>query len=439
MKKALLLYLTIILDAYGLLAQCPTPVHPDYPALMALYNSTNGPGWHNNQGWAGGAAGTDCDPCKWYGVRCGFYSGRVVIVDLPGNNLKGVLPVEIAQLTEMFTLRLSNNELTGTIPSVVWQMSNLSMLVLDSNRLSDTISSSISDMQRLRILDLSNNDLYGTIPEEIALIPYLTEINLSRNRLSGSIPDGLCKPLLTLKLNLSQNQLSGKLPPDLGTPYCLTDLNVSHNQLSGTIADIFSEYSYIIEFNLSNNRFTGPLPEGFIDTTPVSPVRQLYLHNNDFSGCVPNGWRRFCSLGFSNDPAKNGYNLTGNPKLAWQGDISLFCAGQPQIGAPCDDGDSTTINDRIRADCTCQGDSLVTTNEPLVQFTRLYPNPANTFLFVRGELPQQMLFFTLSGQLWQQLQPISPTLSLANYPAGMYIVQLHYPDRVEIERLIIHK
>lgn len=60
----------LILTNQSINAQCPLPVHADYDALMALYNSTNGPGWTDNSGWIDGAAGTNCDPCTWYGITC---------------------------------------------------------------------------------------------------------------------------------------------------------------------------------------------------------------------------------------------------------------------------------------------------------------------------------------------------------------------------------
>ena len=33
--------------------------------LLDFYNSTNGPFWHNKDGWAGLG-----DYCRWYGVQC---------------------------------------------------------------------------------------------------------------------------------------------------------------------------------------------------------------------------------------------------------------------------------------------------------------------------------------------------------------------------------
>jgi len=74
-------------------------------ALVAIYNSTDGPGWTNNNGWTV----TDI-PCDWHGVTCG--SGHVSELDLRGNQLNGPLPSELGDLTWVTQLLLRENQLT---------------------------------------------------------------------------------------------------------------------------------------------------------------------------------------------------------------------------------------------------------------------------------------------------------------------------------------
>lgn len=47
--------------------------------------------------------------------------------------------------------------------------------------------------------------------------------------------------------------------------------------------------------------------------------------------------------------------------MPWQGVEANYCNGEPQIGAPCDDGNPNTENDRIQADCTCGCPVVATT------------------------------------------------------------------------------
>lgn len=74
-------------------------------ALMALYNSTNGPNWRNNEGWGGGSP-----YCLWYGVECNE-SGDVLKLLLGFNYLGGSIPPDLSELTELRMLFLDSNYL----------------------------------------------------------------------------------------------------------------------------------------------------------------------------------------------------------------------------------------------------------------------------------------------------------------------------------------
>jgi len=68
-------------------AQAAIPQHRR-EALIALYNSTNGAGWTNNNGWLG-APGTECD-C--YGVACDRNLSNLQGLFLDSNQLSGGIP-----------------------------------------------------------------------------------------------------------------------------------------------------------------------------------------------------------------------------------------------------------------------------------------------------------------------------------------------------------
>ena len=84
----------------------------DYDALVALYNSTNGQGWGNNEGWL-----TDKPVSEWFGVTAD--SGRVTRLSLGYNQLSGSIPREIGNLTKLTWLYLDNNQLTGGLPKSI--------------------------------------------------------------------------------------------------------------------------------------------------------------------------------------------------------------------------------------------------------------------------------------------------------------------------------
>ncbi len=131
MKKLLLtiaMTLTINSSAFGAV----TAVERD--ALVALYNSTDGASWTNNDNWGFG------DPCdnSWYGVSC---TGTLVTwLNLASNQLTGTIPTEIGSLTNLTSLNLGSNQLTGTIPAEIGSLTNFARYRLSGNKYTGAIT-----------------------------------------------------------------------------------------------------------------------------------------------------------------------------------------------------------------------------------------------------------------------------------------------------------
>jgi len=103
----------------------------DRNALIAIYNALDGPNWKNNTNWNTTAPIED-----WYGVSTNS-SGCVTSLDLNDtndiagkNNLSGVLPNEIGDLTELVNLDFAIGDISGTIPSTITNLTNLANLNL---------------------------------------------------------------------------------------------------------------------------------------------------------------------------------------------------------------------------------------------------------------------------------------------------------------------
>ena len=95
-------------------------------ALLALYDSTNGPQWTVQTGWL-----QTTTPCSWHGVSC--YLGYVNALILSENGLTGSLPQEMADLTNLESLNLGYNGLSGPIPPELGSLARLEGLVLSGN------------------------------------------------------------------------------------------------------------------------------------------------------------------------------------------------------------------------------------------------------------------------------------------------------------------
>jgi len=288
-------------------AACDAPdpcTHPDYDALMALYNSTGGDNWTNNgttanpqsttAGW-----GKDCDVCTWYGVECDG-NNRVITLTLIGNNLNGEIPNNSFNLPELQELYLSSNNFANS-----------------------AIPSSISLLSKLEIFVIINSMLGGEIPSSLWDIAPLYFVNLKSNNLVGGIGTNISSSQSLETLHLNDNELTDPIPAELG------------------------QVATLAQLRLENNNVSGQLPESLSN---LSELNFLWIQNNNLEGCIPPTWSNLCGV--------TNVVLDNNPLLPWQGDFDEFCntsgSQSEQYAAPCNDGnDSNDTDDQILEDCTC--------------------------------------------------------------------------------------
>lgn len=309
----------------------------DSLALVALYKSTQGeqwPQWINN--W-------EREPFhRWNGVGIEKINGvrRVTSLTLIGMNLKGVLPAEIGNLTELRKIYLNfNSELTGIIPAEFYNLKNLVVvdfsysgisgelseevgalvnldtlnihkgymsggprltgsipatignlkvlrcLDLDNNALTGEIPAEIGDMESLEKLGLWLNELTGEIPAEIGKLTNLKHLFLAGNKLSGAIPSEFGKLKNLLELSMDGNNLSGAIPASMGDMSSLEYLDMGHNKLTGKIpAEIVKLYHLGI-FRANDNALEGEIPAGLCNENPY--LVSVCLQNNNLTGEIP--------------------------------------------------------------------------------------------------------------------------------------------------------
>ncbi|WP_420635079.1 hypothetical protein [Candidatus Palauibacter sp.] len=237
---------------------------------MALYESTDGPNWVNNENWL-----TDAPLGEWYGVGTDR-NGRVSRLDLSGrgdgirrpwvsHGLSGPIPSEIGSLTNLWELRLYANNLTGPIPAELGGLADLATLDLGINELSGPIPPELGRLTNLTYLRLSDNNLTGPIPPELAGLVNLRTLALARNELSRPIPAELGGLAQLEYLGLGRNQLSGPLPPELGGLAFLASLYLWGNELTGPIPRGFVQLDQLDDLYLGRSRVCVPGTSAFAE------------------------------------------------------------------------------------------------------------------------------------------------------------------------------
>ncbi|KAI4353892.1 hypothetical protein L6164_002813 [Bauhinia variegata] len=86
-------------------------------------------------------------------------------MDLSDSELKGNIPPELGNLTNIRSMNLSHNHLSGQIPARFSNLKNIESLDLSFNRLTSEISPQLTELTFLAVFSLAYNNLSGRTPE----------------------------------------------------------------------------------------------------------------------------------------------------------------------------------------------------------------------------------------------------------------------------------
>lgn len=209
-----------------------------------------------------------------------FYekSGRLTEAKsfMPNAWLRG-LPAELAALTQLETLDLSNNRLE-TFPEWVGGCGALRVLLLENMALQD-VPSCVLRLQRLETLDLSHNRL-RQLPGGLGTLSRLADLDLQGNGLEA-VPDTIGGLVELKRLDLSHNAIPA-LPESIGNLGRMTELEVHHNRLE-TLPGGIGRLASLRRLALNRNRLR-ELPASLGD---LAALEELYLQENQIASLPP--------------------------------------------------------------------------------------------------------------------------------------------------------
>ncbi|KAI9169311.1 hypothetical protein LWI28_010585 [Acer negundo] len=250
----------------------------------------------------------------------------------------GMIPEDIGQLSELFTLNLYGNSWKGVITenhfsnlsgltflylsstnkSLVFNVSHdwvapfsLSTLAIGDCQFGPSIPSWLESQVGISRLTLSNVGLLDTIPGWFwRLLPQAQWLDLSDNQIRGELPKSInvrvdawidlgfnrlegSLPLWSNVTNLSlrNNLLTGPIPSDIGHRMSIFEnLDLSSNLLNGIIPPSISKMRNLSFLDLSNNHLSGEIPSIW---QGLDKLRVIDLSKNRLSGGIPSS---ICSL-----------------------------------------------------------------------------------------------------------------------------------------------
>ncbi len=257
-----------------------TSAETDKAALEALFNATDGERWETSQTWM-----TRRPLMQWHGVSTND-QGRVTELSL--TSVRGELPPELGNLTELEVLILSNSSVT--LPPEFGNLTKLERFgLIEESSFGDHLIPEWGNLVNLRKLDFSGMNLEGAIPVELGNLTNLQSLNLADNRLCGELPGELGNLASLSLLNLSGNKLSGEIPSSFRGLTGVTWMYLSNNLLSGELPPWLLNLPRLSELRLSNNQLSGELPP---ELDYLATVR-VFLQGNPLEGCVSQYMRRY--------------------------------------------------------------------------------------------------------------------------------------------------
>ncbi|CAN6582907.1 unnamed protein product [Malus baccata var. baccata] len=209
------------------------------------------------------------------------------VLDLHSNQLQGQIPVFSAPT--MRILDYSRNNLSSSIPTNIGEfLTTTKLFSLSSNNLHGIIPRSLCNLSTLEILDLSNNSLSGMIPQCLTTMKTLAVLNLRRNNLTDNISYKFDEHCSLETLDLSGNQIKGRLPESLVSCTKLVVLNLGYNQIMDTFPCYLKSVSTLRVLVLRSNKIYGGI--GCPSTNGTWPVLQIIdVAHNNFNGELPGG------------------------------------------------------------------------------------------------------------------------------------------------------
>ncbi|XP_062015124.1 receptor-like protein 2 [Rosa rugosa] len=220
---------------------------------------------------------------------CFTSSSLIRVLDFSFNKFNGRISPGLGHCSKLKVFRAGNNNLSGILPEDMYNVTTLEQISLPLNSLYGVLSGRILNLTNLAILDLQFNQFSGVLPLHFGKLSKLKLLLLQINNLRGSLPPSLMNCTSLIELNLGANHFEG-------------DLSMYN----------FSKLSRLRKLDLLKNQFTGTFPTSLYSCKFLKAIR---LAANDIVGQIQPEILSLKSLSFLSLALNRLTNITGAIKI----------------------------------------------------------------------------------------------------------------------------
>lgn len=265
------------------------------------------------------------------------------VLDVKGNSFSGSVDATLfGSLQNLQYVDLSDNEFTSTeFPSFFFTFPNLGVLDLSQNNIKGELPADIDQNTQLKYLAVHSNGLSGEVPYNIVNLKNLTHLNLGQNDFIGRFPLQLSHMtnLDVLYLPDLPGLDAGRMPDEFIVLANLKILSLRNTNRNYFLPAEFARMRHLEYLDVSHNSLTGGLPVAW--GTDFVYMRVLLVNDNaGLQGDIPTSFTKLGALG---QFFIQGTNLGKNtlPSLCTS---MIRAKGGQSIVADCD---------KSQTDCTC--------------------------------------------------------------------------------------
>ncbi|CAN6443558.1 unnamed protein product [Victoria cruziana] len=248
-------------------------------------------------------------------IPANWGSMQLVTLAMMANRISGGIPKELGNITTLQWLVVEANQLEGTIPPELGNLSRMKRLFLNSNNFTGKLPSTLANLRNMTDFWISGSSFIGPIPDFIGNLSSIKLLMIVGTSLQGPIPSTISA--LTSMTNMRITDLSGPGSsfPDVQNMKNLQELVLRNCSISGQIPPYIGSLTELKYLDLSFNNLSGQLPASF-----PSSLQAMFLDNNKLTGSIPN-WI-FSSNDYL-DVSENTFTGNNNLPPCNQGSVNL--------------------------------------------------------------------------------------------------------------------